>query len=62
MFCFTFYWDYACARFLFLIKMSIICFSAYFQDHLDATEDVALNFGDEDEILNRRKKFRFVIL
>ncbi|XP_027057490.1 Golgi apparatus membrane protein TVP23 homolog B-like [Pocillopora damicornis] len=27
-------------------------------DHLDATEDVALNFGDEDEILNRKKKFR----
>ncbi|KAJ7382609.1 Golgi apparatus membrane protein TVP23 B [Desmophyllum pertusum] len=24
-------------------------------DHLDATEDVALNFGDEDEILNRKR-------
>ncbi|KAJ7382598.1 hypothetical protein OS493_033955, partial [Desmophyllum pertusum] len=31
-----------------------------FTDHLDATEDVALNFGDEDEILNRKKKFRKV--
>ncbi|XP_068672321.1 Golgi apparatus membrane protein TVP23 homolog B-like isoform X1 [Montipora foliosa] len=27
-------------------------------EHLDATEDVALNFGDEDEIFRRRKKFR----
>ena len=30
-----------------------------FQDNLDATEDVALNFGDEEEVYNRRKKFRF---
>lgn len=27
-------------------------------DNLDATEDVALNFGDEEEVLSRRKKFR----
>ncbi|KAK2571725.1 Golgi apparatus membrane protein TVP23-like protein B [Acropora cervicornis] len=27
-------------------------------DNLDATEDVALNFGDEEEFLSRRKKFR----
>lgn len=29
------------------------------QDNLDATEDVALNFGDEEEVFSRRKKFRF---
>ena len=35
-------------------------FSVYliFQDHLDATEEVALNFEDDEEILNRKKKFR----
>ncbi|XP_029191787.2 Golgi apparatus membrane protein TVP23 homolog B-like isoform X1 [Acropora millepora] len=27
-------------------------------DNLDATEDVALNFGDEEEVFSRRKKFR----
>ncbi|XP_073246482.1 Golgi apparatus membrane protein TVP23 homolog B-like [Porites lutea] len=27
-------------------------------DHLDGTEDVALNFGDEDELFSRKKKFR----
>ena len=26
---------------------------------MDGTEDVALNFGDEDELFSRKKKFRF---